>query len=409
MSYDTWVRKPLGELSQIRRGSSPRPIVKYMAETGMPWVKIADATESNSRYIEKTNQFIKFEGVPRSVIVEPGELILSNSGTAGLPKFMGIKACIHDGWQVLRDFKDIDKSFLYYELLFIRSKLLHGAYDSSMKNLTLDMVRNFEIDLPPLQEQKAIASILSSLDDKIELNNKINKNLEELAQTLYKRWFVDFEFPNEEGLPYKSSGGKMVESELGLIPEGWNVEHLNNLFNFVGGSQPPKKEHIYEYKEGYVRFIQNRDYSGNNNHLTYIKESTRNKVCNKYDIMMDKYGEAGKVRFGIEGAYNVALAKIDTDLKYREFLRRYFEQKQIQNYILNSSQASTRPSVNASVFVNLKVVIPSNNLLEKFDKVSFDIIKKNLLIKEENFKLEKLRDLLLPKLMSGEIRVPIKE
>jgi type I restriction enzyme S subunit len=299
--------------------------------------------------------------------------------------------------------------FLYYSLLNKQDTIKKFDRGSSQPSIRKTDLLSMEIEVPPILEQKAIANILSSFDDKIEVNNKINKNLEELAQTLYKHWFVDFEFPDENGNPYKSSGGKMIESELGLIPEGWEVKEVIDLFNFVGGSQPPKKEHIYENKEGYVRFIQNRDYSGNDNHITYIKESPRNKLCDETDIMMDKYGEAGKVRFGISGAYNVALAKIDSKDVDKEYLRRYFEQSSIENYILNASQASTRPSVNQTVFTNLKVAYPPTKLLNKFNEISRNIIIKTLLYRSENKKLAEMRDLLLPKLMSGEIRLPIEE
>src|SRR5690554_3785498 len=120
-----WKEVKLGDVCKIRRGSSPRPIVEFMADKGMPWVKISDATQSNSRCINRTNEFIKFEGIRDSVIVNKGDLILSNSGTAGLPKFMGITACIHDGWQVFSDLQGIDIEFLYYSLINIRSALLH--------------------------------------------------------------------------------------------------------------------------------------------------------------------------------------------------------------------------------------------------------------------------------------------
>ena len=86
-------------------------------------------------------------------------------------------------------------------------------------------MKKLDIYLPPLEEQEKIANILSSLDDKIELNNEMNKTLEEMAQSIFKRWFVGFEFPNADGKPYKSSGGEMVESDLGMIPKGWKLEH----------------------------------------------------------------------------------------------------------------------------------------------------------------------------------------
>lgn len=127
------------------------------------------------------------------------------------------------------------------------------ATGTTIKNVPLKAIRDFTVNIPPLPTQQSIASILSSLDDKIELNNAINKNLEALAQALFKRWFVDFEFPfdfaqgkpNEEGQPYKSSGGEMVESELGMIPKGWETKKLAELIKIIGGGTPKRSNPEY--------------------------------------------------------------------------------------------------------------------------------------------------------------------
>ena len=109
-----WKEYLFSELCDITRGSSPRPINEYFSDKGIPWVKISDATVSSSRYINKTKQFIKLEGESLSTPVYPGDLILSNSATPGIPRFMGINGCIHDGWMLLRNFKSIDKNFVFY-------------------------------------------------------------------------------------------------------------------------------------------------------------------------------------------------------------------------------------------------------------------------------------------------------
>jgi type I restriction enzyme S subunit len=109
------------------------------------------------------------------------------------------------------------------------------AIGSSQPLITQDILKNIEIDLPSLEEQKRIADILTALDDKIELNNQMNQTLEEIASLFYKRWFVDFEFPDDKGKPYKSSGGEMVDSELGMIPKGWEVKNLTEIAKFVNG------------------------------------------------------------------------------------------------------------------------------------------------------------------------------
>ena len=129
--------------------------------------------------------------------------------------------------------------YIYQKL--ISQKMLHQINEiaesrsGTFPQITFDAIKNIELNLPSLEEQKRIADILTSLDDKIELNNQMNQTLEEIASLLYKRWFVDFEFPDDKGKPYKSSGGEMVDSELGMIPKGWEVKSLTEVAKFVNG------------------------------------------------------------------------------------------------------------------------------------------------------------------------------
>lgn len=114
---EDWEVKKIGDICNIRRGASPRPIHDYISTVGIPWVKIADATAQSSRYIEWTKEFISEEGRKKTVIVKSGDLILSNSATPGLPKFLKIDAAIHDGWLLLDSKMGFDKNFIYYMLL----------------------------------------------------------------------------------------------------------------------------------------------------------------------------------------------------------------------------------------------------------------------------------------------------
>ncbi len=172
-----WKTKKIGDVVDIRRGASPRPIHKFLTDNGMPWVKIADATSDTSRYIWRTNEYITYEGVSKSVEVEPETLIVSNSATPGLPKIMKINACVHDGWLVFSNYKDITRDFLYYKFIDIRRMLVNQANGSVFQNLKTDIVRNFDVDIPSIKTQMKIVNILSNIDDKIELNKKINNNL----------------------------------------------------------------------------------------------------------------------------------------------------------------------------------------------------------------------------------------
>lgn len=174
---EEWKEYRLGELCTITRGASPRPIQNFLSDKGMPWVKIADATASDSRYINSTSQCIVSSGVDKSRKVYVGDLIVSNSATPGLPKFMAIDACVHDGWLIIRDVRLTTKEYLYYSFIDIRRELTNQANGSVFMNLKTDIVRNFTINLPPLEKQNKIVGILSSLDNKIEVNRRINDNL----------------------------------------------------------------------------------------------------------------------------------------------------------------------------------------------------------------------------------------
>ncbi|MDO9933191.1 restriction endonuclease subunit S [Glaesserella parasuis] len=324
-----------------------------------------------------------------------------------------------------------------------QSALQARATGSTVQGIKQSELLNIELSIPDLIEQEKVAEILFNLNNKIQLNTQINQTLEQIAQTIFKSWFIDFDPVHAKANALASGqtleqatqaamaviSGKNTQELHRLqtanpeqyqqlweiaeafpsgfdeegVPWGWEERELSYLFEFLSGAQPPKSEHIYEEKEGYERFIQNRDYS-NDNHKTYIPISKKNKRCTEKDILMDKYGEAGKVRYGIKGAYNVALAKIVPQKdNLREFLRSYFTQDKIRNYLSSSSMASTRNSLNSTTFTRMKVIVPNDFLLSTFDKLANEKIDKILQIKQENIELSKLRDYLLPKLLSGEV------
>lgn len=322
-------------------------------------------------------------------------------------------------------------------------KVIAESRSGTFPQITFDSISHYELKIPSKDIQQSIVDNIFVLDKKIELNTQINQTLEQIAQTIFKSWFIDFDpvHAKANALASGQTAEQATQAAMAVIsgkntqelhrlqtanpeqyqqlweiaeafpsgfdeesvPRGWEERELSSLFEFLSGAQPPKSEHIYEEKEGYERFIQNRDYS-NDNHKTYIPISKKNKRCTEKDILMDKYGEAGKVRYGIKGAYNVALAKIVPQKdNLREFLRSYFTQDKIRNYLSSSSMASTRNSLNSTTFTGMKVIVPNDFLLSTFDKLANEKIDKTLQIKQENIELSKLRDYLLPKLLSGEV------
>ncbi|WP_033744904.1 restriction endonuclease subunit S [Helicobacter pylori] len=308
------------------------------------------------------------------------------------------------------DLKKLDPDYLYYYIT--QDKITHYLQriaecgTSSYPSITpLDFL-NIKIKLYPLETQQKIARTLSILDQKIENNHKINKLLHKILELLYEQYFVRFDFLDENNKPYQTSGGKMKFSkELNrLIPNDFEVKTLGELITWISGSQPPKSCHIYEHKDGYIRFIQNRDYSSND-YVTYIPISKNNKICYQYDIMMDKYGEAGSVRFGLQGAYNVALSKISVlNQSMQEYIRSYLNSKPIKKYLSNACMASTRASLNENHIYSLMLPIPPINLLQKYEKIAKNIITAIIKNNQSTQTLTALRDFLLPLLLKQQVK-----
>ena len=265
-------------------------------------------------------------------------------------------------------------------------------------NINAKVFGAMPITLPPRRQQDRIVEILKPLDDKIELNRRINANLEAQAQALFRSWFVDFE-------PFRD--GPFVDSELGKIPQGWKVISLSELMNYSGGSQPPASEFINSYKDGYVRFIQIRDYASES-HITYIPISSKNKTCDIRDIMIARYGASlGRICYGLKGAYNVALAKVlPVKPYYREFLRSYLSSDYFYQSINMKGNRAVQAGFNQSDINSFRLSFPKNeSVIQTYDKVCSQFLNKRLQVLDEIKTLSALRDTLLPKLMAGEINV----
>ena len=392
---EDWKECKLGEIVEIHRGASPRPIQKFIATSGMPWVKISDATANNSRFIDSTKEFIIEEGISKSVIVNPEDLIVSNSATPGLPKIMKIKACIHDGWLYFENYKNITRDFLYYKFFDIQKRLTNLANGSVFQNLKTDIVRNFIINLPPLATQQKIATILSSLDDKIELNNKINDNLEQQAQAIFKNWFVDFE-------PF---GGKM--------PEEWRVGKLSEIGTIVGGSTPSKNKSEY-YTQNGIAWITPKDLS--NNKTKFISHGeidiTELGFENSSAVKMPEGTVLYSSRAPI-GYIAIAKNEVTTNQGFKSVIANknignayvYYFLKSNFELIDNMASGSTFKEISGTAMKNVPLLIPDEKTLLEFQSFSSGIFDEQEKLEEENQNLASLRDTLLPKLMSGEIDV----
>ncbi len=290
----------------------------------------------------------------------------------------------------------IDKKYLGYAIKAQQSIIENmaegstGQTELSRKRLGDEIVISFP---KSKQEQKAIAHILSTLDEKIEVNNQINKTLENIAQAIFKQWFVDFEFPNEDGEPYQSSGGEMVESELGMIPKGWEVGILKDISKFRNG-----KKIGQDLRSDYGV---NKIY-GSNGVIGNSNEFNENNSC----IVIGRVGAyCGSIQLVLKPCWVtdnaiISLPLINKNLSYLYYLL-------LHASLRSRAGGSAQPLINQNILNNIKIIKPNVELLSTFYDIDNDLKKMMELNNDENSNLAEIRDSLLPKLMSGEIRVPM--
>ena len=292
--------------------------------------------------------------------------------------------------------------WLYYRLSLIDfSRYNEATGVPSLKTTTLNKI---PITICSLQEQQKIASVLSALDDQIELNNKINQELEDFAQTLYNYWFVQFEFPNEEGKPYKLSGGRMVWNEelKQEIPEGWEVKNLGEKLTFERGIEPGSKNYKSVKTENDIKFYRVSDMETDS--VTFIDSKLAgDKTATETDVLVSFDGTVGRIGIGLQGAYSTGMRKIyDVEDDFNNALIYFiFKDERIQRIIKKYATGSN--ILHASGAIKHLMIPYDEDLYDLFKSKTTSLFEQILLNKKEAQELEQLRDYLLPLLMNGQV------
>ena len=294
-----------------------------------------------------------------------------------------------------------DYEFVYYSLKNDYTTLASLANGGAQQNLNAQIIKDYVLKMPSLADQRRITSILSSLDRKIELNNKINADLEEMAQAIFKNWFVDFE-------PFKD--GKFVDSELGKIPEGWKVGRLTDVIKLMPGGTPKTSEPLY-WDNGTIPFFSPKDVNGVYCFATekHITETGLNKCSSnlypKDTIFITCRGTVGKVCLAAcdmaMNQSNYAIKAIDGYSQYYIF----FLVKSVVERLIKKSNGAVFSAITSKDF-DEEILIPSQKAVEDFTNVIDGFFRRIFTIGTENSRLSLLRDTLLPRLMSGELEVP---
>lgn len=293
--------------------------------------------------------------------------------------------------------------YLYHYLKRLDLSNLNSG--TGVPSMTFGAYYGVKISLPSLPTQQKIAAVLSALDDKIEINNKINTELEAMAKTLYDYWFVQFEFPNVEGKPYKSSGGKMVYNSTlkREIPEGWEVKELNEIAKVIMG-QSPKGESYNEEGNGVLLINGAADYEGN-----YLKPriytSAPTRLCEVNDLVFCIRATIGKLTYAEDKfclGRGVAGVRVNS-LNYTEYIF-YSLNQEIERFKKHAS-GSIIVGITKEDLTDYNVLIPRENILNNFHKILHPIHSKMRMNSKQNQELSQLRDWLLPMLMNGQVTV----
>ena len=228
-----WKKLKISDCAEVVCGGTPSTSKSEYWDGNISWITPKDLSNYNSVYISKGSRNISELGLNNSSakLLPKNTILLTTRAPIGYIAIAKNELSTNQGFKSLIMKNGNIPEFFYYLLKHNIDRIKNLGNGTTFMEVNSTSLKNLELFIPPLEEQKKIASILSSLDDKIEINNRMNKILEETAQTIFKEWFINFNFPNAKGKPYKDSGGKMIKSELGEIPEGWEVTTLEEICN----------------------------------------------------------------------------------------------------------------------------------------------------------------------------------
>ncbi len=421
MSFSEWREVKVSEIGKIVTGKTPKTAISENYGGNIPFLTPSD--DMNIKKVKSTARTLSEMGLnsvkncllpAKSICVSCigsvlGKVVLTSEPTVTNQQ---INSIVPD--------EKFDPDFIYYGMTILGKHLNYLSKTSTaVPIINKTTFSNFSIIVPTIEEQKSIAHILSTLDDKIEVNNQINKTLENMAQAIFKQWFVDFEFPNEEGEPYKSSGGEMFESELGMIPKGWEVKKSSDIANVNIGKTPPRKEkECFTLDPDDYKWISIKDLGNSGAYIFDSSEYLTKESIEKYNVKVVPDNTVvlsfkltiGRVSITCgQMTTNEAIAHFNLSNKSKittEYLYLYLKGF---DYGKLGNTSSIANAVNSKIIKSMPIIVPDNKTIKTFSEVMESVFSKIKYTIKQSDKLIEIRDSLLPKLMSGEIRVPLDE
>jgi len=423
----------LSSIINIISGGTPKTDVKHYWENGtIGWLSVTDFND-DLRYVYSTGKQITDEGLRNSntKLLNKGDIIISARGTVGALAQIGTSMCFNQSCFGLRGKKGIvETDFLYYALKNYVHNIKKRSQGSVFDTINLNSFDLMEIEIPKeLSTQQKITSVLSAFDAKIELNNQINAELEKMAKTIYDYWFVQFDFPDENGKPHKSSGGKMVWNEelKREIPDGWEVQKMSEWLDIDKSGDWGKSEAEGEFTQQVI-CIRGADINGLNGldilnpPLRYISKNSLHKALKSHDIIIEASGgsptqSTGRIAFITDETMKRFQHPLicsnfckPLSIKNKKMLYNfsYYWKSLYENGVFFNYEGKTSGIKNLLLdsFLNsYQTVVPSDKVVNNFYHLMNNIQKKKQTTLAENQELITLRDWLLPMLMNGQVKV----
>ncbi len=406
---------PFADIVEIISGGTPKTSIAEYWGGEIPWLTVTDFN-TGYRWVNSADKTITDLGVSNSAttILNQGDVIISARGTVGVIAQIARPMAFNQSCYGIRGKMGLSNTdFIYYALKNAVSQILQVAYGGVFNTITRDTFKIIKTRLPHIKEQEAIACILGALDDKIEINRQMCKTLEDTAQAIFKNWFIDFDPVHTKAAGMQPEGLKpeiaalfpdsFEDSELGKIPKGWIISRLGDHFHLTMGQSPPGNtynedgigEPFYQGRSDFgFRFPRNRVYC-----------TAPKRYAEKGDTLVSVRAPVGDINMAFE---HCAIGRGVAAVRHigGSSIFTYYSMKQLRNnFVSFEAEGSVFGSITKGDFLNLPFIAPSIALIESFDQ-SFAVLENSIESYElESITLTSIRDSLLPRLISGELKV----
>ena len=394
---EEWKEYKLGEVGKITTGKTPKTAIKEFFDGKILFVTPADIN-TPYKYVSRTARYLSEEGLNSisSNSIEKGSICVSCIGNIGYVGIVDMNCASNQQINSITVNQGHDRDFIYYAIknLWPYFKNYEGQ-STTLSILNKGQFSKIVIKLPHKEIQQRIASILSALDDKIEVNRKINENLEQQAQALFKSWFVDFE-------PFKN--GEFVESELGMIPKGWKLKRIYEHIDVIYGA--PYKSSLFNDKKEGLPLIRIRDLKTNSPQFYTSEILPNTEYIEAGDIVAGMDAEfTPYVWQGERGVLNQRCCKFTSKFEGISNFYILFLIKPELEYVQSYKTGTTVSHLGKSDIDRFVFITPPLNIVLAFSEIVNPMLKEMVNRAKESRRLAELRDTLLPKLMSGELKV----